>query len=316
MAQMVLLIVHMEIIHMAQMDLHIVSMEIMGMDLMVLHIVLMVIILMAQMELHIVHMATTHMAQMVLHIVVMGTQYMEDKTESTNQKIGWCFDRDEGVAIYKPPILLSKLITSRGNIMGAGVSHCPGVRDLNSRTFSILSPYTFRIRAKRIDNQLNFYPVYPDTEASEEVIKREISFQARKLWRDDKYPILQLSLPYVFFSNESVYINQIEPNRFKGEKNWSLIQGRFDIASWQRPINWGIEWIDTEKDICIKKGDPLCQIIFETTSPESDISLIKVERNEELQRAIKRTIGIVNKIRNTKNLIYDKDFRLNISELK
>lgn len=232
------------------------------------------------------------------------------------QKIGWCFDRDEGVAIYKAPIPISKLITSQRNNMGAGVSHCPGTNDFNSRTFTILSPYTFRIRAKEIDKQLNFFPVYPSTEASEEVIKNEISFQPRTLWRDPRYPILQLSLPYVFFSNEPVYINQIEPNRFTGEKNWSLIQGRFDISSWQRPINWAIEWTNTNRDIFVKKGDPLCQVIFETLHPENSISLIKVERNEELQRAIKRTLGVANKIRNTKKVMYDNDFCLNISELK
>src|SRR5574344_51698 len=130
------------------------------------------------------------------------------------QTIGWCFDRDEGVAIYKPPISLSKLITLQKNIMGAGVSHCPGTNDFNSRTYTILSPYSFRISAQKIDEELQFFPVYPDTEASEQVIKNEIRFQPRSLWEDSRYPILQLSLPYVFFSNETVYINQIEPNKF------------------------------------------------------------------------------------------------------
>lgn len=232
------------------------------------------------------------------------------------QKIGWCFDRDEGVAVYKPPISLSKLITLQKNIMGAGVSHCPGTNDFNSRTYTILSPYSFRISAQKIDEELQFFPVYPDTEASEQVIKNEISFQPRSLWKDSRYPILQLSLPYVFFSNETVYINQIEPNKFTSEKNWSLIQGRFDISTWQRPINWAIEWTNTTKDIFIKKGDPLCQIIFETMDPKNSIDLIKVERNIELDRAIKRTSGIVNKIRNTKKIIYDDTFRLDISELK
>ncbi len=231
-------------------------------------------------------------------------------------KIGWCFNRDEGVAIYKPPISNSNLLSEQKNKMEGGVGHCPGIIDLNSRTFTILSPYSFTIRAQNINNQLNFYPVYPDTEASESIIKNEIIFQPRKLWRNEKYPILQLSLPYVFFSNESVYINQIEPNHFIGEKNWSLIQGRFDIASWQRPINWGIEWTNTDKDLIIKKGQPLCQVIFETLSPKQSISLIKVENNFKVQQAIKRTQGVASKIRNTKKIIYDENFRLNISELK
>lgn len=232
------------------------------------------------------------------------------------QKIGWCFDKDEGVAVYKEPVPVSKLIISQKDNTGKGVSHCPATNDFNSRTFTILSPYTFRIRAQTVNKQLDFFPVYPDTEASEQVIKNDIRFQPRTLWRDAKYPILQLTLPYVFFSNESVYINQIEPNRFTGEKNWSLIQGRFDISRWQRPINWAIEWTNTNRDILIKKGDPLCQIIFETLCPENSISLIKVERNDELQRAIKRTLGVTSKIKNTRKIMFDDNFHLNISELK
>lgn len=234
----------------------------------------------------------------------------------TVQKIGWCFDRDDGVAIYKSPTLLSKLISSQKNKMKAGVSQCPGVNDFNLRTFTILSPYSFRIRAIKNGNQLDFFPVYPDTEPSENIIKNEITFQPRSLWRDSRYPILQLSLPYVFFANESVYINQLEPNRFIGDKNWSLIQGRFDISTWQRPINWGIEWTDTNRDIYVKKGDPLCQVSFETLHPEKSLSLIKVKRNDELERAIKRTLGVASKIKNTRKIMYDDSFRLNIGELK
>lgn len=60
----------------------------------------------------------------------------------------------------------------------------------------------------------------------------------------------------------------------------------------------------------------MCQIIFETLDQKKSIDLIKVERNDELNLAIKRTLGVVNKIRNTKKIIYDDTFQLNISELK
>ena len=48
------------------------------------------------------------MDQMALLIANMEIVYMEGKSI----KIGWCFDKDEGVAIYKSPLPLSKLITS------------------------------------------------------------------------------------------------------------------------------------------------------------------------------------------------------------
>lgn len=227
--------------------------------------------------------------------------------------IGWCYERDEGIAVYEKPIPLSKLLKSQRVDLGIGA--CPAVNDFNARVFTILSPYTFRLRAVFHDSETTFHPVYPDTEVVESVLKNEITFQPRSLWRDAKFPILQLSLPYIFLSNESVFINQLEPNRFNGIKPWSIIQGRFDISTWHRPINWAIEWLDTSKDIVIKRGDPLCQIIFETTDPYKKISVRQIERSALIEKSIKRTHGTSNKIKGTRKIIYDEGNRLNISEL-
>jgi hypothetical protein len=228
--------------------------------------------------------------------------------------IGWCFDRDTGVGIYQAPIPVLKLLRSQR--VDAGVGSCPAAIDFNIRTYTVLSPYTFRLRAvKQQDESYSFHIVYPETHVSESVLKNELSFQPRSLWRDGRFPVLQLVLPYIFIANESVYINQIEPSRFNECKPWSLIEGRFDISTWHRPVNWAIEWLDTSKDIVIKRGDPLFQVLFETTNPKNKIKLKHVERTSVIEKSVKKVEGISSKMKGTKKIIYDEANRLNIGEL-
>jgi hypothetical protein len=233
---------------------------------------------------------------------------------STSTAIGWCFERDEGVGVYFDPIPLSKLIRTKPQ--NSGISSCPAVNDFNSRIFTVQSPYTFKLRAvKRSDSDYSFHAVYPDTDVSESILMKEISFQPKSLWRDERFPILQLTLPYVFLSNASVFINQLEPNRFKGCKPWSLVEGRFDISTWHRPINWAVEWMDLSQDIVIKRGDPLFQLLFETDNQVSKITVKKIERDEAIERSIKKTLGITDKIKGSKKIIYDESNRLHIGAL-
>jgi len=232
----------------------------------------------------------------------------------TTTTIGWCFNRDEGVVAYDAPVPLSRLIGNQNVNMGVG--SCPAVIDFNVRTYTILSPYTFRLRASKVsDDEFSFHIVYPDTEVAESILKVELSFQPRSLWRDKRIPILQLTLPYVFLSNESVFVNQIEPNRFIGCKPWSLIEGRFDISTWHRPINWAVEWMDLSNDIIIKRGDPIFQLLFEPVDSASKIKVKKIERDLLVDKSIKKTIGVTDRIKGTKKIIYNQDNRLNIGVL-
>lgn len=230
-------------------------------------------------------------------------------------KIGWCFNNIKGSAIFSEPLPMSKYIAQRNTINS--VNTCPAALDFNSRVFTILSPYSFRIRAISNKNgDYDFFPIYPETEVMDGLIQKEITFQPKSLWRDKKYPVLQLALPYVFFANECTFINQVEPNRFSSKKNWSLIQGRFDISSWQRPVNWAIEWTNLKADLVIKKGDPLCQLIFESNHPARKLNLEYFEKDEYLETAIARTVGVTHKIRGTRKIMNNNDlFQFNYEKL-
>jgi hypothetical protein len=163
----------------------------------------------------------------------------------------------------------------------------------------VLSPYSFRIKATRNNGGWVFQPVYPGTDVAEDRLNSLLQFQPVNLWRTSDRPILQLVLPYVFFSDEVVYLNQLDATQVVRNKNWSVIQGRFNIYDWQRPINWSIEWMDTSSDLVVRRGQPLFQLLFETKEHQDKISLVYVKKTEELGELIDAASGVSKLVKGT-----------------
>ena len=205
--------------------------------------------------------------------------------------IGWTFANNLSSSLYYDPIPLGVIQKNRSSSID-GVSACPAVKVFENRIFVVRSPYTFRFRAQRNNSVFEFCPVFPDTEVQEDILRSLIEFQPKSNWRSKNTPILQLSLPYVFFSDVNAYVNQIEAPFDCGLKNWSLIQGRFNIYDWQRPINWSIEWIDTSQDLIIKRGQPLFSLLIETENPDGTLELKYVERNDEIERVLQASNSV------------------------
>lgn len=216
--------------------------------------------------------------------------------------IGWTYLNNLSSSVYFDPVPLALFQKNRSSSKN-GVSACPAVKVFENRIFVVRSPYTFRFRAQKNPGGLDFCPVFPDTEVQEDILRSLIEFQPKSNWRSQSAPILQLSLPYVFFSDVNAYVNQIEAPFDCAPKNWSLIQGRFNIYDWQRPINWSIEWIDTSQDLIIKRGQPLFSLLIETEKPDSTIELKYIERNNEIDRVLQASNSVAKLTRGTFGLL-------------
>ena len=215
--------------------------------------------------------------------------------------IGWSYIDDKGSSIFFPPEKLSELYKNK-DTPACGVSICPAVQQFEKRTFFIKSPYTFKIKASKTGEDWTFQPVYPFTQIDNNILKSLLQFQPKSQWRDANTPVLQLSLPYVFFSDIPTIINQVGID-YASNTNWSLIQGRFNIYDWQRPINWSIEWRDTNSELVIKRGQSLFQVLFETEELDPKIQLKHMEMTPKLKRAIDKSWGVSKVIRGTSNVI-------------
>ena len=220
--------------------------------------------------------------------------------------IGWCITEELSSSIFFEPqstqINHKKKST---NIKSEGVLRCPAVHNLAiNRIFNIRSPYTIKLRAiETSENKIDIRGVFPDTEVDSSILPSIISVEPREFWIDKNIPILQIKMPYIFFSDIPVWINQLEAPSQKIIKSWSLIQGRFDIYSWQRSLNFATQWFDIKKDFYIKRGEPIFQICFDTTEASNEFKLKKVTLDENIKRRIASCEGVTKLIKNTGQLM-------------
>ena len=219
--------------------------------------------------------------------------------------IGWCIAEELSSSVFFDPQSTQINYTKKSNVKSEGVTRCPAVHNLGlNRIFSIRSPYTIKLKAiKTTDNKIDIRGVFPDTEVDPSVLPGIVSIEPRELWIDNNVPILQIKMPYLFFSDVPVWINQLEAPSQKNIKSWSLIQGRFDIYSWQRSLNFATQWFDIDNDFFIKRGDPIFQISFDTNEASNEFKLKKVILNETIKRRILNCEGITKLIKNTGKLI-------------
>ena len=128
-----------------------------------------------------------------------------------------------------------------------------------------------------------------------------LTLVAEAEWRYPDRPTVQLSLPYCFIADELVYVSQIgtfahyRPNPLPG----TIFGGRFPLNAWPRPLMWAFEWHEPEKDIVLRRGEPLFYCQFEAQSPERAVQMVEAERTPELTKYMEQIGGVVNYVNQT-----------------
>ncbi len=221
-----------------------------------------------------------------------------------NILIGWCIAEERSSSIFFPPEPYSLFREKIDLNSKEGVSRCPAVHKAEKNLFIVKSPYSIHLRAnKEINNKIVIRPVYPSTEIKEEILSSIIKIEPPDSWVSDNKPLIQIKMPYLFFSDKNVWINQLETSSIRVNKNWSLIQGRFNIFSWQRPLSFAFQWLDINCDFKIKRGDPLFQVFFDTDENSNNFILKKVSLHDDLSKRIRECEGVTSLMRNTNQLM-------------
>src|SRR3546814_18148992 len=68
--------------------------------------------------------------------------------------------------------------------------------------------------------------------------------------------------------------------------------GRFPIDIWPRPLQWAFEWHDTEKDLILRRGEPLFYVRFDGPDPAAPTRLIEAKKTPELERYMASIPGV------------------------
>lgn len=216
--------------------------------------------------------------------------------------VGWLLEETLASVVFFPPEpLVWPASRGRGN---EGVAACPAIKDLTQRLWVVRSPFTFRLRVTHFEAGKGFRyasePVGNERPVADALLYRLIQTQAMETWESPNRPVMQLRLPYIFLSDHSVYVEQLPAfmsdiaARFPG----IVYGGRFPIDVWPRRLNFSFQWVDLERCIEIRRGEPLFYVRFQPRLRDQRIRLVEAERTPEVDaflNAIKAAPAYANK---------------------
>ena len=218
--------------------------------------------------------------------------------------VGWFLNENKGSVIFDPPERVRSADLNRKHSKSA--SRCPAVINLESRHFMVKCPYDIHIG---FDRNKDGKPVLRNLAGESSAIRasklgEKLHLTSEAEWRHRDVPTIQLSLPYVFISDEPVYASQVAPfMHFRKEPMpGTIFGGRFPIHVWPRPLMWAFEWHEPDKPIRLKRGEPLFYVTFETLPQDRSVSLVEAEVTSELRDYMEMISGAVNYVNQTFSL--------------
>lgn len=215
--------------------------------------------------------------------------------------VGWFLTDTKGSILYDPPERLMFRQTNRAHAKSA--ARCPAVIQMESRYFVVRCPFDLHIGLGKDDKGK---PVLINRAGTASPVRGSKLGQVLTLvnepeWRYPDRPTVQLSLPYCFIADEPVYLTQLGTfaHYRRDPLPGTIFGGRFPVSVWPRPLMWAFEWHEPERDIVLRRGEPLFYVQFEAEGPERPVQLVEAARTPELMEYIDKISGIVNYVNQT-----------------
>jgi len=211
-------------------------------------------------------------------------------------KIGWLFKDEKASLIWDAPQPVSFDVPKPTTSKSATV--CPAAIEFDRRHFAINCPIDLHLRMqKNAQGQLQMTNVDgPMASTRPAGLQSIMALSPQNEWRHPSRPMLQIATPFVFVSDDPVYVNQFPPflHYMPAQRPGVMLCGRFPIDVWPRQHMWAFEWHDLSKDLILKRGEPLFYVRFETPDPSAPVRLVEAERTPELLSFIASLTDVTN----------------------
>ena len=215
--------------------------------------------------------------------------------------VGWFLTSDKGAIMYDAPERLMFRQTNKAHSKSA--SRCPAVIQMESRYFVIKCPFDIQLGFGRDDkgkaHLVNRAGVGSSIRGNK--LGELMTLVSEPEWRYPDRPTVQMVLPYCFIADELVYATQLGTfaHYRKDPLPGTIFGGRFPLNIWPRPLMWAFEWHEPEKDIVLRRGEPLFYCQFEAEGPDRPVQMVEAERTPELAKYMEQIGGVVNYVNQT-----------------
>ncbi len=208
--------------------------------------------------------------------------------------VGWLIDADEAGVIWEAPQPHKPNHPKPGSSKSASL--CPAVIEFDRRHHIIPVPFDLHFRlSQNSQGQMQVTNVLGSKgDVRTGMIDRLFVVMPQHEWRFPDKPVVQVTTPYLFLSDDPVYINQFPPYLHFRPTPLPGVQlcGRFPIDVWPRLLMWAFEWHDLNTDLILRRGEPWFYVRFETPDPGAPIRLHEALMTEPLRDYL-RQIGEV-----------------------
>ncbi len=231
------------------------------------------------------------------------------KHKSGPVQIGWLLSEPRSGVVYSPPERIRSADVNRTHAKSA--SRCPAIINMESRYFMIRVPFDMHLRFVRdktgkpgLRNMLG-----ESSPIRANILSQKLNITTESEWRYPDRPTIQIALPYLFVTDEPVFMSQVGAfmHYAKNPIPGTIFGGRFAIHNWPRPLMWAFEWHDTTKDLILKRGDPWFYVTFETLPQERPVTVFESELTPELQKYLDHIAAAVNYVGQTFSLFKDAE---------
>lgn len=217
----------------------------------------------------------------------------------TTATVGWFLPRTlEARAVWFDPARYVWQPGSAGH--SAEFQQCPAYRNFTRNLYVIRSPFDLHLTCKAGSDGCEL-DIGDQSSIRRTELARIIKVHPQAEWREADKPLFQLMLNYYFISDDDVdvqYLSPLTTTYYQPALPGLVLQGRWNIRSWVRPVNFVFEWWDTQAPLIIKRGRPLLNLLFHPARPDAKVSLIEAQETEEVIAMAQQVRNINSYIRN------------------
>ena len=124
--------------------------------------------------------------------------------------VGWFIeDTHKAKFVFNEPFPVKK--NRKIPLSKRAVQACPAINHFEKRYFQVNFPYDLRLRYEFEHEKHNLYVIPENTRIDDDLIPQNVVLMPPKFWRDENFPTIQIMCPYVFVSDEEVFMSQLPP---------------------------------------------------------------------------------------------------------
>lgn len=161
---------------------------------------------------------------------------------------------------------------------------CPAWRHKQKREFIVYAP-------KDITIETNDQGIHCPNIDNQDLVQRLVKIE------DWQPPVrtLQIACPMLvcWTKAKNIWIEVKDHPLTSLNNNFTLVNGWFNISDWARPISLGVNIVDLDKPVVIKRGDPIYKICFlQEHNLKQEFNMIKSQPSEKIVKEMHNRLSV------------------------